>query len=89
MRETQTAYCSPRRNPFVPSMGSMVHIPDQALSHGAKPDREVRTASSTTGVIPEINGIQDLFIGDFVPRTYSPLFKVAISEFFSEGIIAS
>ncbi|KAM6492354.1 hypothetical protein JOM56_012078 [Amanita muscaria] len=27
MRARQTAYCSPRKKPLVPSMGSIVHIP--------------------------------------------------------------
>ncbi|EGO22972.1 hypothetical protein SERLADRAFT_350212, partial [Serpula lacrymans var. lacrymans S7.9] len=27
IKARHTAYCSPRRNPFVPSIGSRVHIP--------------------------------------------------------------
>ena len=30
-RARQTAYCSPRRKPFVPSMGSRVHIPGEEV----------------------------------------------------------
>jgi hypothetical protein len=60
MSARQTAYCPPLKNPFVPSIGSRVHIPEPSVS-ALSFNHEVKvqlTPTPPSTIASPINGIQ-------------------------------
>jgi hypothetical protein len=76
----QTAYCPPRKNPFVPSIGSSVHMParEQRTNKGydgrTKRGDGRTSGTSSTGIVPSVNSLQKRIGAPALPKTpLSPL----------------
>lgn len=76
-----TAYCSPRRKPFVPSMGSMVHIPVEHLVSALNAiHATARTSGPPAIIVPSIDRVQQLRRALRLPGADPPFGLVAFYE---------